>query len=459
LYSEHIFLFEGKILTYSRTILLILRLIILNMRQFYLVTLLICALFAPLMAQQDITIPYTPIPMSIDGHLDEWTLPLEIKHTSRPAYRNQVASGLYWDSEHLYAAFKVSDSQLCVNATGDNNARLYLNDAVEIYIDGKNDSRDKMDLNDYQLLISLTGEKTVFKGDKQQIQHGSHVPKDHEGTNIVVQTKSNIIGTINDTTDLDSEYSLEIAVPWSAIGIIPKEGFEFRIDLCNNDIDTTADMASWADTFHPPSMNFINLSGKSDFGFPNDWHSVRLVGAPTWKYSLLTTYQSSSIVLKLGLVVLVLSLFGGLWYQNSRLRFYRNFPQKKQKLASSEIEENETNFVENKPKEPTLSIEITQLKSYIHHHIDEDIPVERLAVEINVSVRQLQRIFKAELDMSPKQYTTILKLEKAASLLQNGQWTISEVAFKCGFADPSYFGAVFKKYFGKTPAEYKKEVG
>jgi AraC-like DNA-binding protein len=427
------------------------------MRQFYLVTVLICALFVPLWAQHDITIPYTPVPMSIDGHLDEWTLPLEIKHKSSPAYRNQVACGLYWDAAHLYAAFKVSDSQLCVNAIGDKNARLYLNDAVEIYIDSKNDSQDKMDLNDYQLLISLTGEKTVFKGDKLQIQHGSHVPKDHEGTNIILQTKSNIIGTINDTTDLDSDYSLEIAVPWSAIGIIPNDGYTFKIDLCNNDIDTTADMTSWADTYNPPSMNFMNMSGKSDFGFPNDWHSVRLTGAPTWKYSLLTTYKSSSVVLKLGLGILVLSLFGGLWYQNSRLRFYRNFPQKKQDLASSQTVENETNPVENKVKEPTLSTEIALLKSYIQQHIDEDIPVERLASEINVSIRQLQRIIKTELDMTPKQYMTILKLEKAEALLQDGQWTVSEVAFKCGFADPSYFGAVFKKYFGKTPAEFRKQ--
>jgi len=428
------------------------------MRQLYLVSLLLCGLYASLRAQQAITIPYTPVPMIIDGQLEEWKLPIAIKHTSSPAYRNQVVCGLYWDSEHLFAAFKVSDSQLCVNANGDNNARLYLNDAVEIYIDSKNDSQDKMDLNDYQLLISLTGEKTVFKGDKQQIQHGSHVPKDHEGTNIILHAKSIINGTINNATDNDSEYTLEIAVPWSAIGIIPKEGYAFKIDLCNNDIDTTADMRAWADTYHPPSMNFVNVSGKSDFGFPNDWQTVHLTGSPNWKYSLLKTYQSSAFVLKLGLGILVLSLFAGLWYQNSRLRFYRNFPQKKQDAGSSELAENETNTIETKPKETTPSTEIVQLKSYIQKHIDEDIPVERLAAELSVSVRQLQRIMKTELDLTPKQYITILKLEKAEALLQNGQWTVSEVAFKCGFADPSYFGAVFKKYFNKTPASYKKVV-
>lgn len=458
MYFEHIFLFDHKILAFSCSILLILRLIILIMRQFFLVSWLICACCAPLSAQQDILMPYTPIPITLDGNLDEWQLPLEIKHTSETAYRNEVFCGLYWDSEYLFAAFKVSDTQLCTNANGDNNTRLYLNDAIEIYIDSKNDSRDKMDLNDYQLLISLTGEKTVFKGDKQQIQLGSHVPKDHEGTNIVLYTKSIIIGTVNDNTDADKEYNLEIALPWSAIGIIPKEGFEFRIDLCNNDIDTTADMSSWSDTYHPPSLNFINLNGKSDFGFPNDWKSVRLTGKPDWKYTLLKTYHSSSLSMKLVLGILVLSLLGGLWYQNSKLRFYRNFPQKKQDDELNKNIINESNSAVTKEKESVLSKEIAHIKNYIQQHIDEDIPVERLAAEINVSVRQLQRVLKSELDMTPKQFITILKLEKAEELLQSGQWSVSEIAFKCGFADPSYFGTVFKKYFDKTPAAYRKRI-
>ncbi|MBK8855730.1 MAG: hypothetical protein IPN10_16905 [Saprospiraceae bacterium] len=133
------------------------------MRQNGLSVLLIFVLSASTWAQQDISIHFAPKPVIIDGHLEEWQLPLEIKHTSSPFYRNQVLCGLYWDYEYLLAAFKVSDSQLCVNATGNNNTRLYLNDAIEIYIDCKNDSQDKMDLNDYQILISLTGEKQFLK--------------------------------------------------------------------------------------------------------------------------------------------------------------------------------------------------------------------------------------------------------------------------------------------------------
>ena len=151
-------------------------------------------------------------------------------------------------------------------------------------------------------------------------------------------------------------------------------------------------------------------------------------------------------------------MFAGLWYQHSQLRFFRNFPSKKwnAELTGTDLDEPEPIATIN--KEVALTKEITHVKSYIQRHIDKDIPVEKLAAEINVSVRQLQRILKTELHLTPKQYITILKLEKAEEMLHQGQWTVSEVAFQCGFADPSYFGAVFKKYFGQSPAEYRKTI-
>ncbi len=421
------------------------------MRHFKFCIFLLFVYSLPCVAQRTLDVAFAPSPIQLDGMLDEWVLPIIIHHKSSLPYQNQVSCGLYWDQEYLYVAFEVIDYQLSMNESGDDNERLYLNDAIEIYIDSKNDSHGQMDLNDYQLLVSMNGQKTIFKGDKQQIWNGSHVPKDHEGANIIIHTKSVIYGTINNFTDIDSGYQVEVAVPWSAIGIIPKEGLLFKIDLCNDDVDTTADIRTWPETFHPASMNYVNLSGKSDFGFPDDWVEARLKGSSDWKYGLLLTLHSVSTLMKVLLGSFFLLVILSFWYQNSRLRFYRNFPKKDSWQASTP-----ENSDELKKKLPLLSPEIDVLKRYIQQHIDEDIPVEEIASEINISVRQLQRLLRAELDKTPKQYITILKLEKAEDLLRNSQYTVSEIAFKCGFADPSYFGSVFKKYFGITPAEYRK---
>lgn len=451
-----IIIFECKIHMFCADNLLILRQIILIMRQFISCAFLFWVLYVPTVAQRGFIIPFAPIPIEIDGELTEWDLPLVIPHHSSQSYRNQVTSGLHWDFDYLYIAFKVIDSQLCLNESGDGNEKLYLSDAVEIYIDSQNDSKQIMDLNDYQFLISLTSDHTIFKGEKQQIFNGSHVPKDHEGTNIVIYTKSVIKGTINDPTDDDAAYTIEIAIPWSAIGIKPKEGLRFKIDLCNDDIDTTANMRSWPDDYHPPSFNFVNIDGLSDFGFPSDWHQVELHGNPSWKYAIIKSYRASSTPLLMVLSIIFLAFIIGFWYQNSKLRFYRNLPVK------TDLDNTSTLYIEPTIDQPesqdvvSLSQELKLLKEYILSHLDKDISVENLASYLNISTRQLQRIMKAELNMTPKQFTTIIKLETAAQLLDAGHMTISEVAYMCGFTDPSYFGMVFKKYFGKTPMEYKK---
>ena len=46
---------------------------------------------------------------------------------------------------------------------------------------------------------------------------GARVPKDYEGTNIVVHTGIDIRGTLNDERDIDAGYTAEMAIPWSAI--------------------------------------------------------------------------------------------------------------------------------------------------------------------------------------------------------------------------------------------------
>jgi len=44
-------------------------------------------------------------------------------------------------------------------------------------------------------------------------------------------------------------------------------------------------------------------------------------------------------------------------------------------------------------------------------------------------------------------------MQRALNLIENSDLTISEVGFKVGFKDPSYFIKVFKKHFGKLPGD------
>ncbi len=80
--------------------------------------------------------------------------------------------------------------------------------------------------------------------------------------------------------------------------------------------------------------------------------------------------------------------------------------------------------------------------------------VNMLARELSMSRPVLYRKLKQMTDLSVIELINVLRLRKAAQLLANGDFTISQVAYHVGFSDPKYFGKSFKSYFGKSPSEY-----
>ena len=86
--------------------------------------------------------------------------------------------------------------------------------------------------------------------------------------------------------------------------------------------------------------------------------------------------------------------------------------------------------------------------------MENKVLAETLAKELALSLRQMQRIFKDELDTTLTSFITLIKLERAAEMLKSGK-NVTEAGFATGFNDSSYFSRVFKKYFGVSPSEYK----
>ncbi len=94
--------------------------------------------------------------------------------------------------------------------------------------------------------------------------------------------------------------------------------------------------------------------------------------------------------------------------------------------------------------------------NYIDDHFSEDFPMTNLAELANVSVQHLCRIFKETMHMRPTEYLTYRRLGEAKNLLRHSDYSIAEIATKCGYPDPSYFSTVFRRYEKIPPAEYRK---
>lgn len=102
---------------------------------------------------------------------------------------------------------------------------------------------------------------------------------------------------------------------------------------------------------------------------------------------------------------------------------------------------------------------ITKMNTIIFRNMDNsDFSVEELAENLKVSRVQLYRKVKAILGMSISDHINNIRLERAAELLKDNDFTISEIAYTVGFSSPNYFSTAFKNKFGFSPKEYKSKL-
>jgi signal transduction histidine kinase/DNA-binding NarL/FixJ family response regulator/streptogramin lyase len=82
--------------------------------------------------------------------------------------------------------------------------------------------------------------------------------------------------------------------------------------------------------------------------------------------------------------------------------------------------------------------------------------VERLADEVGLSTRQLQRRLQEETGLTAAAFIRALRMERAAELLEGGAaTTVKEAAEAVGYRNPSYFSRLFKEAHGASPSELK----
>lgn len=101
---------------------------------------------------------------------------------------------------------------------------------------------------------------------------------------------------------------------------------------------------------------------------------------------------------------------------------------------------------------------IAKLRSVVTENIsDSSFGVNNLAVQVGMSVSVLYRKLRSVTGMTVNEFIKTIRLNEAKKLLEAGVYQVSEVAFIVGFEDSRYFSKEFRKMFGKSPTEFKKE--
>ena len=102
---------------------------------------------------------------------------------------------------------------------------------------------------------------------------------------------------------------------------------------------------------------------------------------------------------------------------------------------------------------------VAEVRRYLEEHYLERVTVASVAAHIGLHPTYCGALFKQETGRTILQTVNLLRINRAASLLEYGGARVTDVALECGFSDLYYFSRVFKQFTGRSPEQFLRESG
>lgn len=101
----------------------------------------------------------------------------------------------------------------------------------------------------------------------------------------------------------------------------------------------------------------------------------------------------------------------------------------------------------------TTQPKLVEAVSLMEANLEETIELDELAGYVDLSRRQLERLFQKHLQCSPSKYYLKLRLLRARQLLKQTSMSIIEIASACGFVSTPHFSKCYREHIGLPPRE------
>jgi AraC family transcriptional regulator len=93
---------------------------------------------------------------------------------------------------------------------------------------------------------------------------------------------------------------------------------------------------------------------------------------------------------------------------------------------------------------------------FINDNLGRNISLEEIAANVEMSTFHFARMFKHSMGLAPHQYVLEQRIDRAKTLLSETALSLTEIAYRLGFASQSHFTAVFRRLTSTTPESYRK---
>ncbi len=115
------------------------------------------------------------------------------------------------------------------------------------------------------------------------------------------------------------------------------------------------------------------------------------------------------------------------------------------------------NGIHQQPAKGGLSsFDIRRAVAMIDSPGEQRLSLGDLASEIGVNRFHFLRAFKKSMGMTPYAFMAQRRLQRSAEMLRSTDLTATEIALECGFGSSSHFAIAFKRAFGTSPTEFRR---
>jgi AraC family L-rhamnose operon regulatory protein RhaS len=108
--------------------------------------------------------------------------------------------------------------------------------------------------------------------------------------------------------------------------------------------------------------------------------------------------------------------------------------------------------------EPAGNSVVAKAIRYMEQHLAEEGCLQKAHVAAEVSRNTLISRFRSELGTTPARHLWRLRAERGTAMLADTGCTVAEVAYACGFGDPSHFSRLVKKLQGISPQNLRRSL-
>lgn len=100
-------------------------------------------------------------------------------------------------------------------------------------------------------------------------------------------------------------------------------------------------------------------------------------------------------------------------------------------------------------------LKLRKVVEFINEKLSEDLSLSTISAVVDLSPYHFARKLRRTINLTPSEYVTRLRLDKAKILLATTDLPIVEIALQIGFTSQSYFTSVFRRHVGTTPNLYR----